>query len=64
MCGIILGLHRSFKVSVGLGVASCRKAVGRRPGYTSSALIAQRGSDPGNNTTVQKLVSIYAGWVL
>ena len=45
-CSILLRLHRSFKVSIGLDEASCPEAGGSRPGCTS-ALSAQRGSNPG-----------------
>ena len=44
-CSILLRLHRSFKISIGLDEASCPGAGGSRPGYTS-ALSAQRGSNP------------------
>ena len=55
-CSIILRLHRSFKVSIGLDESSCPEARGSRPGYTST-LSAQRGSNPGNKLTAQKLLS-------
>ena len=53
---ILLRLHRSFKVSIGLDEASCREAGGSHPGCTS-ALSAQRGSNPGNKVTAQKLIN-------
>ena len=55
-CSILLRLHRSFKVSIGLDEASCSEAGGSRPGYTS-ALSAEHSSNPGNKITAQKLLS-------
>ena len=51
-CRILLRLHRSFKVCIRLDETSCPEAGGYRPGYTS-ALSAQRGSNPGNKITAQ-----------
>ena len=53
---ILLRLHRSFEVSIGLDEASCRQAGGSYPGCTS-ALSAERRSTPGNKITAQKLLS-------
>ena len=53
-CSILLRLHRSFKLGIGLDEASCPEAGGSRPGCTS-VLSAQRGSNEKN--TAQKLLS-------
>ena len=53
---ILLRLHRSLKVSIGLDEASCPEAGGSRPGCTS-ALSAQRGSNPGKKIMAQNLLS-------
>ena len=60
VCSVLLRLHRSVKVSIGLDEASCPEAGGSRPGY-ASALGAQRCSDPGNKITtwISRVVSIY-----
>ena len=55
-CSILLRLHRSSKISIGLEETSCPEAGGSRPGYTS-ALSAERGSNRGNKMTAQKLLS-------
>ena len=55
-CSIFRRLHRSFKVNIGLDEASCPEVGGSRPRYTS-ALSAQRGSNPGNKIAAQKLLS-------
>lgn len=53
---VLLRLHRSFKAGIGLDEASYPEAGGSRPEFTS-VLSAQRGSNPGNKITAQKLLS-------
>ena len=56
---VLLRLHRSFKITLGLGEASCSETGGPRPGYTS-ALSTKRGSNP-SSYTAQKPISISGG---
>lgn len=59
-CSVLLRLRQLFQVSIGVLKASCRKAGEPRPGYTT-AVVAQRRSNPGNKIEAHKLSSMY-GW--